>query len=51
MSAKVFLINKMLSKHYLLKIEDSKSGKFLQQNQSKVWGCDINQYMYQTSGL
>lgn len=51
MSAKVFLINKPLSKHYLLKIEDSRSGNFLQQNQSRVWGCDINQYVYQTLGL
>lgn len=51
MSAKVFPINKILSHHYLLKIEDRRRGKCLQQNESRVRGYDINQYVYQTLGL
>lgn len=49
MSAKVFVINKTLSKHYLLKIEESRSGKSL--HRSRAGSGDIKQYTYQTSGL
>lgn len=38
MSAKVFLINKMLSKHYLLNIEDIRNGKFLHQKPEQGLG-------------
>lgn len=49
MSAKVFVINKTLSKHYLLKIEESRSGKSL--HRTRAGSGDIKQYTYQTSGL